>query len=117
MKKIKRSNILILGFAFKEDCPDVRNTKVIDIIKELRDFGVYVDVYDPFIDWTDKSDSHTHRFINNPFELNKKYDASVVAVGHKQFKTYSKSDYENLSIGKSVIIDVKGIVDSPSWRL
>ena len=58
-----------------------------------------------------------HRFINNPFELNKKYDAIVVAVGHKQFKTYSKSDYENLSIGKSVIIDVKGIVDSPSWRL
>ena len=59
VEKIKRSNILILGFAFKEDCPDVRNTKVIDIIKELRDFGVYVDVYDPFIDWTDKSDSHT----------------------------------------------------------
>ena len=116
-KKIKGSNILILGFAFKEDCPDVRNTKVIDIIKELKDFGAYVDVYDPWVDWTEDIEWYTPAIINNPLESNKKYDAIVVAVGHKQFKIYSKSDYEKLSNGESVIIDVKGIVKSPSWRL
>jgi UDP-N-acetyl-D-glucosamine/UDP-N-acetyl-D-galactosamine dehydrogenase len=116
-RTIKGSNILMLGVTFKEDCPDMRNTKVIDIIEELKDFGANVDVYDPWVDYAEEAKWYTHGIINNPLESDKKYDSIVVAVGHKQFKIYSKNDYEKLSNGEIVIIDVKGIVKDPSWRL
>jgi UDP-N-acetyl-D-galactosamine dehydrogenase len=116
-KVIKNSNILMLGVTFKEDCPDMRNTKVVDIIEELKDFGANVDVYDPWVDYTEESKWHKHGIIENPLKVNKKYDAIVVAVGHKQFKAYSETDYKMLSDGIQIVIDVKNIVDSPTWRL
>jgi len=116
-KNIKGSEVLILGVTFKEDCPDMRNTKVIDIIEELKDFGVNVDVYDPWIDHEEQSSWYTHGIINNPLGEGKKYDAIVVAVGHKQFKAYTQNNYIFLSNGDAVIIDIKNIVDKPTWRL
>ena len=116
-KAIKGSEILILGVTFKEDCPDMRNTKVINIIEELKDFGANVDVYDPWVDNTKESNWYTHGIINNPLESNKKYDSIVVAVEHKQFKDYTRDDYNFLSNENGVIIDVKNIVDKPTWRL
>jgi UDP-N-acetyl-D-galactosamine dehydrogenase len=116
-KTINDSKVLILGVTFKEDCPDMRNTKVIDIIEELKDFGVNVDVYDPWVNHKEESEWYKHGIIDNPLESDKQYDAIVVAVSHKQFKVYSKNDYQKLSSGQSVIIDVKGIVKNPSWRL
>ena len=116
-KTIKESNILILGLTFKEDCPDMRNTKVIDIIEELKDFGVSIDVCDPWVDHEEESGWYKHGIIDNPLDGNKKYDAIVVAVGHKQFKAYTQDDYDFLSNGDRVIIDVKNIVDKPTWRL
>ena len=116
-KVIKDSNILILGVTFKEDCPDMRNTKVVDIIEELKNFGANVDVYDPWVVHADESKWYRHGIINNPLEENKTYDAIVVAVSHKQFKAYTTNDYEQLSNGEKVIIDIKNIVDSPTWRL
>lgn len=116
-KVIKNANILILGVAFKEDCPDMRNTKVIDIIEELKDFGINVDVYDPWVDHAEESKWYKHGIINNPLEQSKKYDAIVVAVGHKQFKTYTTENYKQLSNGDQVIMDIKNIVDNPTWRL
>lgn len=112
--KIKDANVLILGLTFKEDCPDIRNTKVIDIIEELKSFKCHVDIYDP---WVDKAEAKLHygfELINNPFENDKKYDSIVVAVGHGQFVSLSVEDYAKLS---SVVIDVKGIVKNPTWRL
>jgi len=116
-KLIKDSNILVLGVTFKEDCPDMRNTKVIDIIEELKDYGANVDVYDPWVDAEEEKKHYHHGFIQNPLETNKKYDSVVVAVAHHQFKNITPEDYTQLSTGEPVIIDIKGIVANPSWRL
>ena len=116
-KIIKKSQILILGLTFKEDCPDLRNTKVIDIIEELKSFGASVDVYDPWIPNDLKNNALMGKIIKDPFEKNKKYDSIIVAVGHKQFKKYKDDDYEKISKGKKIVIDVKNIVDNPTWRL
>ena len=116
-KVIKDSNVLVLGVTFKEDCPDMRNSKVIDIIDELKDFGVNIDVYDPWVDPKEKKKSYTHGIISNPLEGNKKYDAIVVAVGHKQFKSYTDEDYLQLSKNTKVVIDIKNIVQNSTWKL
>ena len=116
-KTIKGAEVLTLGVTFKEDCPDMRNTKVVDIIEELKDFGVNVDVYDPWVDHDSEKDWYKHGVIDNPLESDKQYDAIVVAVSHKQFKAYTKNDYKLLSNGEGVIIDIKNIVNNPTWRL
>jgi len=116
-KVIKDSNVLLLGVTFKEDCPDMRNTKVVDIIEELKDFGINVDVYDPWVDHAEESKWYKHGIINDPLNESNKYDAIVVAVGHKQFKAYTANNYTQLSNGEEVIIDIKNIVDNPTWRL
>ena len=116
-KMIKDSNILILGVTFKEDCPDMRNTKIVDIIEELKDFGINVDVYDPWVNHSEESVWYKHGIIENPLESTNTYDAIVVAVSHYQFKQYTTSDYDKLSNGGKVIIDIKNIVDQPTWRL
>jgi len=116
-KVIKDSNVLLLGVTFKEDCPDMRNTKVVDIIEELKDFGANVDVYDPWVDPKENKKWYQHGIIPNPLDANKKYDAIVVAVAHQQFKEYTVDTYSQLSKDREVIIDVKNIVQSPTWRL
>jgi UDP-N-acetyl-D-glucosamine/UDP-N-acetyl-D-galactosamine dehydrogenase len=116
-KVIKNSNVLMLGVTFKEDCPDIRNTKVVDIIDELKDFDINVDVYDPWVDSNEEKKWYKHGIISNPLDDNKKYDAIVVAVAHKQFKKYTAETYSQLSNGKEVVIDIKNIVPNPTWRL
>ena len=113
-KLIKNSDILILGFAFKENCPDTRNTRVVDIVRELKDFGANIDIFDPWIDSTKLLD---YNLITNPLESDKKYDAIIVAVSHKQFKAYTSDDYSSLLSSTEVIIDVKSTVKNPTWRL
>ncbi len=115
-KKIKNSNVLILGVTFKENCPDMRNTKVVDIIKELKEYGCNIDVYDY---WVDKSDREAKDlpFIDELPLNSKKYDAIIVAVAHDKFKDITKEQYESMSRGEPVVMDVKGIVDEPTWRL
>ena len=115
-KKIKDSNILVMGLTFKENCPDIRNTKVIDIISELQDYGVNIDVYEPWIDEKDKS-YYDYNFIENPIKNDKKYEAIVVAVGHNEFKTITEEQFTNLMIDEPVIIDVKAILDNSTWTL
>ena len=116
-KLIKGANILILGVTFKEDCPDMRNTKVVDIIEELKDYDTNVDVYDPWVDAEEEKKHYSHGIIANPLESGKKYDSIVVAVAHQQFKVLTDDDYKNLSKGEPVVIDIKNIVKNPSWRL
>jgi len=115
-KIIKDANILVMGLTFKENCPDIRNTKVVDIIKELEDYGSNIDLYEPWIDEKDKV-YYNYNFVNNPFESDKKYDAIVVAVGHDIFKSISQEEYENSITDEKIIIDVKGIVPQPTWKL
>lgn len=115
-KKIKGANVLVLGLTFKEDCPDTRNSKVFDIIDELNDYGCSVDAYDPWIEAKDL-DQKNYTFITDPFEADKKYDAIIVAVGHKEFKALKRSELESISTGEPVLMDIKGIVEDPTWRL
>ena len=104
---IKRANVLVLGVAFKENCPDCRNTKVVDICKELADFGCNVDIYDP---WAD------HQVVKHEYKADlmpaidpeKKYEAVIACVAHDQFKTFDFETYKNQG---AVIFDVKGFVD------
>ena len=117
-KKIKGSEILVLGLTFKENCPDIRNTKIVDIIDDLLDFKCKVDLYDP---WINKEEVQTiyknYNIINNPFNSSKKYSAIIVAVAHKQFVKLKQKDYENISLDDPILIDIKGIVKNPTWRL
>ena len=116
-KRIKDANILMLGVTFKEDCPDMRNTKVVDIIEELKSYGCKVDVYDPWVDPEEEKQHYTHGIIADPFKADKKYDAIVIAVAHKQFKALTQHDYESISSDTPVLMDIKGIVTDPTWRL
>ena len=116
-KNIKGSNILILGLTFKENCPDIRNTKVFDIIEELEDYGCLIDIYDPWVDSHELNLSHNREIISNPFESSKKYEAILVCVSHNQFINIKKEEFKSISIGKPIIIDIKGIVEKPTWRL
>lgn len=117
-KKIKDSNILMLGVTFKEDCPDLRNTKITDIVDELRTYGTNVDIYDPWVDLEETKTHFTHTLMaNNPFESSKKYDAIVIAVAHHQFVKLTQEDYKSISQGSEILIDIKGIVKNPTWRL
>ena len=115
-KKLKNANILVLGATFKENCPDMRNSKVMDIIKELQEYECNVEVYDYWIDRSDKETKHLN-FIDELPVNSKRYDSIIVAVGHDKFKEITTEDYKNMSNGEPIIIDVKGIVEKPTWRL
>ena len=117
-KIIKNSNILVLGATFKEDCPDIRNSQVIHLILNLEAKGAKIDLYDPWLKKnTEKNLMWSKFLIGNPLKLNHLYDAIIVAVSHKEFKAYSSDDFLNLSNGELIIIDIKNIVEKPSWRL
>ena len=116
-KRIKEANVLLLGVTFKENCPDMRNTKTIDIIEALKDFSIQVDVYDPWAKHAESSKWYRHGIIPDPLKSDKQYDAIIVAVAHQQFKNYSMADYQKLSNGNMIIMDVKNIVETPTWRL
>jgi UDP-N-acetyl-D-galactosamine dehydrogenase len=102
-QRIKGSKALILGVTFKENCPDVRNTRVVDIYHELVDFGVEVVIYDP---WADKEEVKREYKVDilNTLDMNIRYNAIIVAVAHKEFLGL---DYEALKMENGVIFDTK----------
>jgi len=100
------SNVLILGFTFKENCPDVRNTKVIDIYKSLKEYNINVVVYDPWANSANVKRIYSIEITNElPIE---KFDAAILAVAHDKFKTI---DVEGLVRERHIIYDVKGFLD------
>ncbi|MBD3842931.1 MAG: nucleotide sugar dehydrogenase [Campylobacterales bacterium] len=115
-KKLKNANVLVMGVTFKENCPDMRNSKVLDIIKELEEYECNVEVYDYWVDKSDIESKHLN-FINELPLNSKKYDSIIVAVGHDKFKEITTEQYQGMSNGEPIIIDVKGIVEKPTWRL
>ncbi len=104
--KIKDSNVLILGVTFKENCPDCRNTKVVDIATELEDFGCRVDIYDPWASPEVVRHEYGKELIA-AVDPEKKYEAIVACVSHNQFKTFDFKKYRDQG---AVIFDVKGFV-------
>lgn len=104
--KVKGEKVLILGFAFKENCPDIRNTRVIDIYKELTQFGLDLDIYDP---WANQEEVYKEYGIKLEQELKlKDYKAVIVAVAHNEFL---KIDYQAYKDTGAVIFDIKSFID------
>jgi len=99
------SEILVLGIAFKENCPDIRNSKVVDVIRELKSYGTNVDIYDPQADNEEVEHEYGLSLVN---KLSKKYHAIVLAVGHEEFKSL---DWNVIKQESTVIYDVKGFLD------
>ena len=99
---IKNSNILIMGLTFKENCPDLRNTKVTDLVKHFKDLKCNVEVYDP---WVDNNLDSNIRIISEP--INNNYDAIVLAVAHDIFKELSISQIKSYGKENHVIFDLK----------
>jgi UDP-N-acetyl-D-galactosamine dehydrogenase len=103
---IKDSKVLVLGMTFKENCPDIRNSRVIDIIDELKEFGCIVDVYDPWADMEEVKEEYCVELKSKP---KKEYSAVICAVAHDEFR---KIDLKELKKDKnSVVYDVKSILD------
>jgi len=104
---IKGANVLILGVTFKENCPDIRNTKVVDIYRELCEFGLNVDVYDPWASTEEVKHEYGVDIIDK-LDSSKKYDAVLLAVAHDEFKSI---DFEKYYNDGSVVFDAKAVVD------
>jgi UDP-N-acetyl-D-galactosamine dehydrogenase len=102
---VKGAKALILGVTFKEDCPDIRNSKVIDIYNELKNFGMHVDVYDPHADAHEVNEEYGIGLVDQP----NKYDAIILAVSHKEFKSFDLQGLKKDS--SSVVYDIKGFLD------
>lgn len=104
---IKGANVLILGVTFKENCPDIRNTKVVDIYKEMCEFGCNVDIYDPWAIAEEVKHEYNVDIISQ-FDTNKKYEAVLLAVAHDEFKRF---DFEQFKKDGAVVFDAKAVVD------
>ncbi|MCL4130432.1 UNVERIFIED_CONTAM: hypothetical protein GTU68_064651 [Idotea baltica] len=101
---IKGSNVLVLGITFKEDCPDIRNSRAIDIVREFESFEVNIDVYDPWATVAEVKHEYGIDLISNEKDITKKYDGVVIAVSHKEFKIL---DISKFCAEDNVIFDVK----------
>lgn len=114
-KLVKNSNVLILGYSFKENCPDTRNTRVIDIIDNLNKFGVNCFVHDPWVSFWE---------TNGKFEPveeiefgKSEYDAIILAVNHSKFNSFTDSQLESLIKGQFIFLDVKSERGFSTWKL
>ncbi|HEU4496407.1 MAG TPA: nucleotide sugar dehydrogenase, partial [Flavobacterium sp.] len=103
--KVKGASLLMLGITFKENCPDVRNTKIVDVVSALKDYGIKVEIFDP---WADPAE------VQREYQLNtfktiplQKFDAVVLGVAHKEFLDL---DFSKLCNENSLIYDVKGVL-------
>lgn len=120
-KNPRQCKILVLGITFKENVSDIRNTKVVDLIRELMDFSINVHVYDPYASPNEIAHEYKLTLSEN---ISDGYDAIVVAVGHKEFKAMTPEYFASITQPNPVIMDLKGLYDRNSfgqevtyWRL
>ena len=106
--ELSNLNVLIMGFTFKENCPDIRNTKIVDIVNNLQKSGISVDIYDPWVNIEYAITHYDFNFVPKP--VHKKYDAVIIATAHSEFKNMSE---EEINLFKksdnSIIFDIKSI--------
>lgn len=106
---IKGGRVLILGITFKENCPDIRNSKVADVVRELKNFGAKVDVYDPWADASETNHEYGIRLVKKPTS---RYDAVVLAVAHQEFKSLGRRGILRFCKSRHVIYDIKHVLPS-----
>lgn len=104
-KNISKSKVLVMGATFKEDVSDIRNSKVADIVKELKSFGVKVEIVDPHAE----SDELKHEYGFGLNKLGKGYDGVIVAVNHKEYKGYDDKFFASILTSNGIVVDVKGM--------
>ena len=103
--QVLNSNILMLGITFKENCPDVRNTKIVDVISALKEYNINITIFDPWASIAEVKHEYNLDIVN---ELpNQKFDAIILGVAHKEFEGI---DIESIKTPKSVVYDVKGVL-------
>ncbi len=107
---VQGAKVLIMGLTFKENCPDIRNTKVVDILAELKEYGVNADVFDPWVD----TEQAQHEYGITPLTKPEpgSYDAVILAVGHKEFRTLGAAGIRALMKPDSILYDLKYVLDS-----
>ncbi len=105
-KPLNGSKVLVMGITFKENCPDIRNSRVIDIITELKEFGLEVDVYDP---WASAEEVKHEYGITLKKKADKIYDGVMIAVAHDEFKTFK---FETVRNENTVMYDIKSVLPS-----
>jgi UDP-N-acetyl-D-galactosamine dehydrogenase len=108
---VRGSRVLLLGLTFKENCPDLRNSKAIDVVRELEKYGAVVDVHDP---WIDASEARQEYGIKPVRRLRKNhYDAAIVAVAHREFKAMGPAAVRHLCRRNHVLFDIKYVFPAP----
>jgi UDP-N-acetyl-D-galactosamine dehydrogenase len=105
--KIEGSKVLVLGMTFKENCPDIRNSRVIDVIRELQEFGCDIEVDDP---WADSDEVNREYGIELHQAKAQGYEAIIVAVAHNEFREYKIENFKKDE--RSIIYDLKGVLES-----
>jgi UDP-N-acetyl-D-galactosamine dehydrogenase len=105
---VEDANVLVMGLTFKENCPDIRNTRIIDIVHEFRDYGANVDVFDPWADKEEAQQEYGISLISSPPAG--KYDAIVIAVAHSQFIEIGYPQIQGYGRRESVIYDIKSVL-------
>jgi len=115
---VKDAKVAILGFTFKENCPDTRNTRVIDIVNELKEYGINPMIADPEADAEEAK--HEYGIVFDLLEDIKEMDAVVVAVGHDQFLKFTQEDFNKMfkegANESKVLLDIKGILDRKEYE-
>lgn len=113
---VKNAKVAILGFTFKENCPDTRNTKIIDIYKELREYGITAVITDPTADADEAKRLYGVEFV--PFESIRDMDAVILAVAHEQFKALDRTTVDSLykANAPKVLLDLKGLLDRKAYE-
>ena len=108
MKKriqVQGARVLVMGLAFKENCPDLRNTRIVDIVTELKDYGVQADVFDPWVAVEEAQREYAITPISQPEAAT--YDAIILAVGHQQFKEMGAAEIRALGKSEHILYDLK----------
>ena len=113
--QVKNARILLMGLSFKENCPDIRNTKIVDVVGELRDFGCNIDIYDPWVLPNEALSEYGFSLITEL--VSNSYDAIVILVGHDLFKEMGSEKIHSFGKNRHVLFDVKSILPRGSADL
>lgn len=114
-KSVHNARVAILGFTFKENCPDTRNSKIIDIVNELHEYGIDPSITDPIADAEEAKKLYGVEFVD--MDSIKNMDAVVLAVAHAEFKSLTMNDFDTLyAAGKKVMIDIKGLLNRKEYE-
>ncbi|EIQ9768820.1 Vi polysaccharide biosynthesis UDP-N-acetylglucosamine C-6 dehydrogenase TviB, partial [Shigella sonnei] len=110
--QVEGANVLVMGLTFKENCPDLRNTKVIDIISELKEYNINIDIIDPWCSTDEAQHEYGLTLCEDP-KVNH-YDAIIIAVAHNEFREMGESAIRALGKDEHVLFDLKYVLDKKS---